>query len=496
MKTPMKKVLFYSPLSYTPHWEIELNLMEKYLREGWRIVLLKCDAELPACLANPLHTYTRCLECRTRKNAGIKWIGENRITVKTLYKLTPEQKSKIDELKKIKIESLEQLKNIEIDGSDIGAAAMSSITTNLRDANVDLDKFQQILKNYLTTAAIAHFSAINHLTEEKPDEMVAFNGRIASVRPALRAAWKLGITTYIHETGKVRDRFWLVKNNFLHSLSGKKSLIEQTVADSRSSFDEMKKIAAEWFEERRAKNSQNQMIFTEKQVDDHLPEDFSEENINVVIFNSSEYEFYGFDEFKNKFYENQNECIRRLLEDLGDRQNLKFYVRIHPNLNNENSSQLNELLSLAEKFPQLKLIDHDSAVDTYALVDVCDVIVVFNSTVGIESVYAGKTPILMGRSIYEDLGGLIKPESHEDLIRIIENYQGSKNFPAVENSETAWVKFGYFMKQGGVELEFAAKDDWWNAKMIRDGEVSYIKPSPLSRILNLFFNRREEQLID
>lgn len=492
----MKKVLFYSPLSYTPHWEIELNLMEKYLRDGWQVVLLKCDAELPACLANPLHTYTRCLECRTRKRAGIKWIGEDRIAVKPLYNISPEEKSKIEELKKIKIESLDQLKNLEIDGSDIGAAAMSSIITNLRESNLDVKKYRQLLKNYLATAAIAHFSATTHLTEEKPDEMIAFNGRIASVRPAMRAAWKLGITTYIHESGKVKDRYWLIKNNFLHSLSGKKSLVEQSFADSKSSFDEMKKIAAEWFEERRGKNSHNQMIFTQKQVNDHLPEDFSAEKTNVVIFNSSEYEFYGFDEFKNKFYENQNECVRRLLEDLGDKKNIKFYVRIHPNLTNEKSSQISGLLALAEKFPQLKLINPDSAVDSYALLDACDIIIVFNSTVGIESVYAGKTPILMGRSIYEDLGGSIKPESHEDLIEIIENYQNSKTLPTVENSTSAWVKFGYFMKQGGVELEFAAKDDWWHARMIRDGEEKYIKPSYFSRILNKFFNRDEEQITD
>lgn len=494
--TSMKKVLFYSPLSYTPHWEIELNLMEKYLRDGWEVVLLRCDAELPACLANPLHTYTRCLECRTRKNAGIKWIGENRITVKKLYNVSSEEKRKIEELKRIKIDSLEQINKLEIDGSDVGAAAMSSLMTSLRDAKVDLEKYRELLTKYLTTAAIAHYSATRHLSEEKPDELVVFNGRIASIRPALRAAWKMGITTYIHESGKVKDRYWLIKNNFLHSLSGRKEIIEQSFADSKLSFDEKKKIAAEWFDERRAKNSGDQMIFTEKQIDDHLPENFSAEDINIAVFNSSEYEFAGFDEFKNKFYENQNECVSRLLNDLGERGNLKFHVRIHPNLTNQNSSQLGELKSLAEKFPHLNLINPDSAVDSYALLGACDIIIVFNSTIGIEAVYYGRTPILMGRSSYEDLGGVIKPESHEDLVKIIENFQNAKVLPATENSVLAWTKFGYFMKRGGIELEFALKEDWWHAKMIRDGEINYIKPSIASRILNVFFNRDEELITD
>lgn len=493
---PMKKVLFYSPLSYTPHWEIELNLMEKYLRDGWQVVLLRCDAELPACLANPLHTYTRCLECRTRKNAGIKWIGEDRITVKKLYNVSAEEKSKIEALKKIKIESLDQLKNIELDGSDIGAAAMSSIMTNLRESNFDLEKYQHLLKNFLIAAAIAHFSASRHLAQEKPDEMVAYNGRIESVRPALRAAWKMGVTTYVHEAGKVKDHYLLIKDNFLHSLSGRKSLIEQSFAGSNLGFDEMKKIAAEWFEERRGKNFHNQMLFTEKQVDDHLPENFSRANINIGIFNSSEYEFAGFDDFKNRFYDNQNECVQRLFEDLGERENLNFYVRIHPNLKDRKSSQVAELYSLAAENPHLNLIEPSSAVDSYALIDACDIIIVFNSTIGIEAVYAGKTPVLMGRSVYEDFGGVIKPESHEKLVEIIENYQKTKTLPPTENAERAWVKFGYFMKQGGLELEFAAKDDWWLARMIRDGEISYIKPSYVARVLNMFFNRDDELIND
>lgn len=482
----MKKVLFYSALTYTPHWEIELNLMEKYLRSDWQVVLLKCDADLPACLANPHHTFTKCLECKTRKKAGIKWIGKDRIEVKPFYKITDEQQFDISRLKNLEIDSIEQLKQIEIEGSDIGMAALSSAITSLRESEIDVKKHEKILKNYLLTAAITHFSATNCLKEEKPDEVIVFNGRLASARPVLRAAWKLGITTFVHESGKVSDRFFMVKDSFIHSLQGIQQMINDSFENSGLTIEEMKKPAAEWFEERRDKSSKNQIIFIGQQEDQHLPEGFSEKKTNIVIFNSSEDEFVGFDEYKNPHYKNQNEGIRQMLEDCKNKPNIQFYVRIHPNLQNLQNSQIRFLRSLSGKFSNLTLIEPESPVDSYNLLEVCDIIITFVSTIGIESVYAGKTPILMGRAAYENLGGIIKPKNHTELIEIIENYRKNKTLPkASRGGEEAWIKFGYFMKQGGHLLDFAEKENWWRAKMKRDGRQSYIKPSIASRFLNV-----------
>jgi hypothetical protein len=485
----MKKVLFYSPITYTPHWEIELNMMENYLRSDWQVVLLKCDAELPACMANPYHTFTRCLECKTRKKAGIKWIGKDRIKVKNVTNLTELNKKEIDRLKNLKIKSTEHLKQIELEGSDIGMAALSSAITTLRESEIDVEKHAELLTNYLVTAAITHFSAINHFTEESPDEVVIFNGRPASVRPALRAAWKLGIETVAHESGKVSNRFWTVKNEFLHSLSGGKAMIEETFKTSVLPRAEMKKIAAEWFEDRRDKSSKNQIIFIGGQEENHLPENFSDEKTNIVIFNSSEDEFVGFDEYKNPYYESQNQGIMQMVENFKNDENIHFYIRIHPNLKDLENVQIKFLYQMAENYTNLTLIEPESPVDSYYLLEVCDLIVIFNSTMGMEAVYAGKTPILMGKCLYEDLGGIIKPKSHEEFVKLVKNFLENKTLPKVNGGEEAWIKYGYFMKQGGQIPDFIEKDDWWNARMKRDGRETYIKPSIASKVLNVISNR-------
>ncbi len=45
------------------------------------------------------------------------------------------------------------------------------------------------------------------------------------------------------------------------------------------------------------------------------------------------------------------------------------------------------------------------------------------------------------------------------------------------------------MKQGGQIPDFIEKDDWWNARMKRDGRETYIKPSIASKVLNVISNR-------
>lgn len=480
----IKKVLFFSPLSLSPHYEVELDLIEKYLRENYQVTLLSCDGNLPSCIINPYHKKLICFECKTRKSAGLKWVGDNRISIKPFYNLTKKQDSIVKKLAAIEITSLKDLAAIELEGSDIGIAAWSSLSHVLRDAEPNVYQHAQLIKKFLQSAAIVHFSISNQINNEKPDEIVAFNGRFAEIRPVVRAAWKAGIKTYLHEVAGVAGRYLLAENGFLHNLKVWEQQIESAFESSALSIAEKRAIAFDWFNERRNKSSTKQFLFTDKQQTGLLPKSFSSDLVKVTIFNSSEDEFVGFENFQNPFYKDQNDGIKRLVDSFKGNQKIKFYLRVHPYLANRNTNQTRELKLLEQDYHNIEVILPESPFSTYSLIDNSDLVLTFGSTVGIEAVFAGKPSVLMGRSVYENLGGVIKPRNHDELISIIEDYLRDKTLPNVSHAEEAVIKYGFFMQKGGFEYEYAKAYDWVNVKMLRNGNEQQIKPSLISMIIN------------
>ena len=87
-KTNNKQILFYSPYPiFSFHFETELELAEKYLKQGHNVTFLVCNGELPSCDPNPYHKYRICAECKSRLSSGFKWIGKDNIKVENFYRL-------------------------------------------------------------------------------------------------------------------------------------------------------------------------------------------------------------------------------------------------------------------------------------------------------------------------------------------------------------------------------------------------------------------------
>ncbi|AFY71864.1 hypothetical protein Pse7367_3631 [Thalassoporum mexicanum PCC 7367] len=489
------KVLFYSPLAgSTPHFETELDLIEQHLQKGDDVILLTCDGSLPTCTLNPDHRLSGCLHCKSRGQAGIDWVGRDRFTTANIYNLTPAQEQQLESLNEISIKSLSQLKAIELEGSDIGMAALSSVISLLREPYPDVDKYQGIIKQNLLTAAIVHFAMINHLTTINPDVVVIYNGRFSPLRPALRAAQKLEINDIIvHEAAGVLDKYFTIHNNYLYDLSLRKQMVEETYANSPLSKEQKTKIAKQWFEGNR--NKQDVYNFTATQQLGLLPESLTqaiatthEQKVNIAIFNSSEDEFEAIAEWQNPFYVNQAEALDKLLTTFADCQSAQFYLRVHPNLKGVDNSQTQHINSIAPKFKNLEVIPAESSISTYALIDNCDLVISFGSSVGIEAVYAQKPSILMGRTIYEDLASVIRPKSHGQFIDILRRYIETQELPDVPHNPEDWIKYGFVFRSYGDTFKYVKRRTLFDVIMQKDGQQQAIKASwPIRALTKLSF---------
>lgn len=468
----MKHALFFSPFAYwMPHFEVDLEIMQSRLDEGWRITLLWCRGDLPRCEPNPRHNLAVCESCMYRAREGAAWLNHKNARTEHFTWLTDAQRGAIDGYlaRDWAAASVDELKALEVDASDIGRAAYSSLVSALREPRPDLRQHAGLLRDHLKTALVAHYSIRNHLEAKRPDEFVVFNGRFAALRPALRAARAFGVPTTVHEHANELSRYYEVSNTTVHDIATAAGRIDTMYDESPLPDAEKRAIAERWFADRRASRNTGGHRFVLAQQSDLLPASLTRDTFNIGIFNSSEDEFASLTEWDNPVYADQNDGIRRLLGSFSDDARIRFFLRVHPNLRGLDNSQTRGLADIAATHANVELIPPESPISTYALLDGVDAVVTFGTTVGAEALYAGKPSILMGHSFYERLEGILRPASHDALVDIVRRLAAGERLVSPDSVERSMARFGFAMRNWGRPAKYFRSLDRTHSVLMKDG---------------------------
>jgi capsule polysaccharide export protein KpsC/LpsZ len=207
-------------------------------------------------------------------------------------------------------------------------------------------------------------------------------------------------------------------------------------------------IGASYFEKQKQQKFSYLFDFTKNQINNKLPEDFDETKHNITIYNSSLYEYYSFDDFRSIFFDQVNTIIK-ILEEFKNDNNYIFYLRVHPNLTKARGlTQMNEIEELSKRnYPNLKIIEPDSSVDSYALLLNLEKVIVFTSTVGIEACYLNKPSILLGKAYYEDIDVTYNPNSFEEVYDLIKSDLKPKD-------KKNTYKYGYYYLKRDIDFKY------------------------------------------
>ena len=169
-----------------------------------------------------------------------------------------------------------------------------------------------------------------------------------------------------------------------------------------------------------------------------------------------------------------------ILDEFKNNNDYKFFLRVHPNLRKlpKSTSQLLDLMEIEMMYDNVTIIWPESEVDSYTLLDACNKIIVFGSTIGVEAAYWGKPVILAGRSLYENLGCVYTPKSHTEVINLILDI----NLKPL-NSQLA-LKYAYREISHGIDFKYFKE-----TKIIRGLSVGKfngfeIKPNFLPNLIN------------
>jgi len=483
-----KKLIIYTSFPYWPRLETELEIADEHISKGYEVTLLSCVGELITCPENAKHRKLKCLSCTSRLQAGYKWLGNKRAKLKTMYNVSIKQRKIINKLLLQPINCWDDLRLIKVDDDDVGEAALSELFSHLRETQPNFKKHIGFAMQLLENALIVHFSIRNHLLEEKPDKFILFNGRISAYRPALRVGISLGVNTEVFEVHSNFSQYILVDNAYPHDPKTVAKHVLQAYEQSTYTDGDKYKIASEWFKNREKGKSDEQFSFTNKQVKGYgIKQIRCDNRLKLGIFVSSEYEFAVVGEQRSPFYDDQNAAIAQISDDL-ENDNILLIVRAHPNLATLNNSQIKNLENICSFKDNIEYISPISKVSTYELLDICDVVLIFSSTVGIEAVHKGKPTILMGQAVYKGFGGTIEPDSHEELITILKEsaelgHVPEQYVPSDEAMRRAATIYAFGLLEFGITQQYQEPKNFHKINWIeKDGVRTYIRPQIIYRI--------------
>jgi hypothetical protein len=375
--------------------------------------------------------------------------------------------------------SIDELKNFEIDGVNHGMEAASTVISALRKPRPDMDEHRDLVERSLFTAIAVYRASLRRIEQLQPDRCYVLNGRRASQMPFVRAAWKKDRKLYTFEVGHDANKYILIEDTYFHDLDNKKREIEEYWSDGPP-FEEKKELADQFFRDRRYGPGDEflEAQFKEEQRQEALPDDFDASRRNIVIFNSSEDEFAAVEGYENPVYETQVQGMHRIIEDSDLDDDIYIYLRVHPNLTNVENYQTRAIEQL--EADHLSVIPADSDVDSYALMEACEKVLTFGSAMSIESAYAGKPSLLIGREPYEDLGACYTPDSHEEAIRLLND----TDLPP--RDRLGALKYGYYIvaRDRDYEIYDPREKAFFGRRLVRSRLARYtvmlLSEGPLS----------------
>lgn len=419
----MKKVLIFCAGCQDIQEILQAETAIEQYKAGNEVHILLCDRNIGGCTEQGFSS-SLCRLCKFLKSQSLKCILPKDVKLHTVNELLTEDIIK-ESKKKFNYKTLEELRNLKYKGVEIGGGAMSTYVSFTRNLEPLIDDASRVYFDNLLRSEVVLTLVIEKLQKDLQfDCFILFNGRIATNKPVLNIAQREGIEYICTEYQKDKNdgftkNFYI--NDIPHNIGPNHQKFLEAWSEAKEKGIDRESVGRSFFERRRNAQGTGDKIYTAGQDKSKFVDNWDNEKENIVIFNSSEDEFFSVsgDFEKGKVFPSQIEGIKAIVEHYKDDATKHFYLRVHPNLMNVSYSYHLDLYKL--DYPNLTVIPADSPISSYALLDKADKILTFGSTMGIEATYARKPSISLGPTIYDMLDVVYKPESLEMLWSYINN---------------------------------------------------------------------------
>ena len=415
------------------------------LHPGANIFYLSCSNSFDICYFNIEKKPDVCYRCKTGVKNTLQLISGNFTHLKIEDIITPENRAVAEGFFQDKNEiTFDQV----YEDFEVGAATLSTYISTSRDR--DLKNVRQPYVKELAVNALALYLGLQQwLTSQNIDLVYNFNGRQDYVRAVMRATISKNIDCYNAERTRLKGHIDFYKNTFPHDHKSRFELVDKYWEESLLSDDEKKRIGASFYERQKEGESVIFPSYTGKMKKGEVPESILNGNKNIVVFNSSDDEIAAFGElFQNPYFKDQNEGIRFLANYVGE--NLtehNLIIRMHPNLAGVHQPYVNEIRDLHQTFTNVFVIEPESTIDSYALMEVAEKVISFGSTTGLEANFMRKPVILLGIGFYYQANFAYKPADRSEIESLL-----ASHLEPLSLDDT--LKVGFYFQKGGIKTEY------------------------------------------
>jgi len=318
------------------------------------------------------------------------------------------------------------------------------------DVNVSNENYKKLIhKTALEDYFYAKLLKKWYTQKATYEQVLIVNGRFPLNRATGIFFKNYGSNVSFIEFAANREKFQIYLRS-PHSETNRREIFEEFIKNISESKSLVKEIGENFFVSRRSFDSQANIRWTRKMSPEAIPLLIPGKKI-CTFYPTSEKEFAGVRDIPlANHFKNQFDALDSLVDNLG--QDWQIFIRRHPNAKDNQNDVEFELWRRFENYANLRIIEPDSSIDSYALGMCSDLVAHYSSFIGPELIFAGhQNVITLGPTTWE----VLDPNRH------LSNSQQLKKYLSGNNSQKSRVDlsvFGYFMATFGVPFKVLAWD--------------------------------------
>lgn len=357
-------------------------------------------------------------------------------------------------------------------------------------------------------------AALHWLSSERPDVLLTPNGSILEMGAFYLAARHLGIPVVTYEFGEQRDRIWLAQN--AEVMRQETDAMWQARGELPLSPDQWQQVRDLFASRRRADLWQNFSRRWQGQPGEGGEKIRSQLGLDsrpVVVLAAN---VIGDSLTLNRqvFTDSMTDWLQRTVRHFAGLTGVQLVVRIHPGERYTQGPSVAEVVNQAlagdkpgAKLGQLRadhilLVGAGDPINTYDLLEIADLGLVYTTTVGMEMAMSGVPTVVAGQTHYRGRGFSFDPQSWQEyeqiLTRLLADPAGSR-LPH-QQVEAAWsYAYRFFFEYPRPFpwhlLHFWNELETWSVARVLSDEGQAVFGRTFAELLGEPINWSEEETI-